>query len=388
MLNFTSEGVDSPYQEKQYDRDLLAKKAQIELLQNPNFLLLYVPGDGSKMKVVKPANDSYHRGRIMESSINEGSDRLSLPHYALSHLWGISEENPHLWHDIGDFVEDENGQPADIVSMRPEKRDTLLKLLEHHPDSYWWIDVLCARADTPLDIMGDIYKHCRTCYAMLDCESHIISDIQSLVTCEDRIPRTVDGFWHAARVWETFTRCAWWKRVWTWQEMMLPKQVLLIAETETHVWNTIDMDHLFPLRQKAFRPFTTTVPVEVREQWRSSPSYSRVNEINYCTHQRSDFQRLGPPSFIAINTLKRSSRRCMKPEDYVYGVLGVLQFKLPRGIEPNELWQLFVSQVDEALKDSGFAGVGPHAREFNLLAARDMADVFLALLENENDHIS
>lgn len=61
----------------------------------------------------------------------------------------------------------------------------------------------------------------------------------------------------------------------------------------------------------------------------------------------------------------------MKPEDYVYGVLGVLQFKLPRGIEPNELWQLFVSQVDEALKDSGFAGVGPHAREFNLLAARD-----------------
>lgn len=78
----------------------------------------------------------------------------------------------------------------------------------------------------------------------------------------------------------------------------------------------------------------------------------------------------------------------MKPEDYVYGVLGVLQFKLPRGIEPNELWQLFVSQVDEALKDSGFDGVGPHARGFNLLAARDMADVFLALLENENDHIS
>lgn len=194
------------------------------------------------MKIVKPANDPYHRKRILERSIIEEWGELSLPHYALSHLWGISEENRHLWHEIGDYVDDENGQPAAVVSMRPEKRETLLKLLEHHLDSYWWIDVLCARTDTPLDIMGDIYKLCRTCYALMDCDSRCITDVQPLVTCKDQRLKTVDEFWHAVDVWDTLAQCAWWKRVWTWQEMVLPKQVLLIAETETQVYNTIDIE--------------------------------------------------------------------------------------------------------------------------------------------------
>ncbi|CDS10429.1 hypothetical protein LRAMOSA03105 [Lichtheimia ramosa] len=295
------------------------------------------------MRLVKPANDSYLRERIIESSIKDGSDELSLPHYALSHLWGISEENPHLWHDIGDYVDDEHGQPAAAISMRPEKRDTLFKLLEYHRGSYWWIDVLCARTDTPLEIMGDIYKYCRTCYAMLDCNSLIIS-LQSLnIRGQFLITMTVNEFWRAVDILDTLARSAWWKRVWTWQEMILPRQVLLIAETEELIYNTVDVDLLGDFVVRIWRP----------------------KEIKHG------------------DGFKTSSRRCTKPEDYVYGVLGVFQFELPRGIKHNELWQLFISKVENASKHCQWIQVSPHAREFDLLTAQDMAHVFQALLGYE-----
>ncbi|CDS11011.1 hypothetical protein LRAMOSA03275 [Lichtheimia ramosa] len=382
MLDYTFEDYVSLIQEKQNGSNVLSNKAQIELLQNPNFLLLYVPDDGSRMKLVKPADDSYHQKHVMEKSlITRSSRKLSLPHYALSHLWGISEENRHLWHEIGDYVDDEKGQPAAVVSMRPEKRETLLKLLEGHPDSYWWIDVLCARTDTPLDIMGDIYKYSRTCYAMLDCDSQCISDMQSLITQgKDPSTLTVDEFWHAVDIWDKFAQCAWWKRVWTWQEMMLPKQILLIAETDTQVCNTIDMDRLYNFEEGIY-----WAPGDIRQahmQWESSTSYAPVMEIKSCLRQRSELQdQYSPHPITTIDYLTSSSRKCMKPEDYVYGVLGVFRFNLPRGIEPNKLWELFVSRV-EAIEVTSL--VSANAREFDLLTARDMADVYQALLKSHD----
>lgn len=121
----------------------------------------------------------------------------------------------------------------------------------------------------------------------------------------------------------------------------------------------------------------------VYEQWRDgSPSYPRIDEIRICLVQRGICQeKMGHP-VNAIGTFKTSSRRCMNPEDYVYGVLGVLQFKLPRGIEPNELWQLFVSQVEEVFKELRGVSFGRRAREFDLLTARNMADVYQVLFKN------
>lgn len=116
-------------------------------------------------------------------------------------------------------------------------------------------------------------------------------------------------------------------------------------------------------------------------QWKSSPSYSPIMEIQSCLHHRSQIQDQRIPRRIStIRYLTTSSRKCMKPEDYVYGVLGVFRFKLPRGIEPNKLWQLFVSRV-EAIEVASL--VNANAREFDLLTARDMADVYQALLGNE-----
>ncbi|CDH59390.1 predicted protein [Lichtheimia corymbifera JMRC:FSU:9682] len=213
----------------------------IRLLDHPNFLLLYVPDDGSKMRLVKPATDSYHRERIIQM-LDE--DKLCLlPHYALSHLWGTSKANQHLWEEIGDSVDDENGDPAEPVSMRPEKRNTMLTLLNDHPNSYWWIDVLCARSDTPLGIMGDIYACCYLCYAMVDCEPELLSRIKSMGrrmrsgSIDARLSIWTKDFHKEARrlVIDTFCQCRWWKRVWTWQETVLPVEVLFIPEALTEL---------------------------------------------------------------------------------------------------------------------------------------------------------
>lgn len=205
------------------------------LLQHADFLLLHVPDDGSKMKLIKPATDPYHGKRIKDWY----HEMSVLPHYALSHVWGVSHAEEHLWHDIGHYVDDEHGQPVAPVSMRPEKRETLLKLLYGMPGSYWWIDVLCARTDTPLDIMGDIYKHCMKCIAMIDCETESLQQIRLLIkeqqdTFQYQYEQyTADEFRKRTDALDAMTHCQWWKRVWTWQECVLPKQVSLMAETDT-----------------------------------------------------------------------------------------------------------------------------------------------------------
>lgn len=198
------------------------------LLVHPDFLLLYVPGDGTKMKLVKPSSDLYHRERIMQGTSTW---------YALSHLWGTSKTDPHLWSEIGRYVDDEHGQAAEPIPMRYEKRNTLLNLLQSHPDSYWWIDVLCARTDTPLDIMGTIYACCTLCFAMVDCDPRLIQHINSIRCMVEKAEpmseqcKNLENQLRSAI--HALTECAWWNRVWTWQEIVLPYHVTLMAETTT-----------------------------------------------------------------------------------------------------------------------------------------------------------
>lgn len=45
-------------------------------------------------------------------------------------------------------------------------------------------------------------------------------------------------------------------------------------------------------------------------------------------------------SYLMVS-LGDSPRRCMNPVDYVYGVLGIFQLKIPRMNDPNAVWRLF-----------------------------------------------
>lgn len=245
------------------------EKGLSALLADPYFLLLYVPENGAKMQIIRPATNAYHRKRMIKR-INEAKGIPSF-YYTLSHIWGLSKDNRHHWSDISEYVDDENGQPVKPVSMRPEKRDTLLSLLKDHPDSYWWIDVLCARTDTPLDIMGDIYSCCLECIAMIVGETTLIPQLHSLMVAvrkefptyynmsyDEVLDRKQDDkrLAHVTELLFTLMKSQWWKRVWTWQEMALPfGDVRLMAETGTHqsLSNTITVDDLLDYFHPNFR---------------------------------------------------------------------------------------------------------------------------------------
>ncbi|CDS06490.1 hypothetical protein LRAMOSA09018 [Lichtheimia ramosa] len=394
-----------------YEDDL---KGVPTLLDDPHFLLLYVPSKdekNTKMKLVKPATDLYHRQRIMQRVIPDDKT-TALPHYALSHLWKTSKFG-HQWDDIGHYVDDEDGNPVEPVSMRPEKRDTILALLESHPDSYWWIDVLCARTDTPLDIMGDIYACCSRCYAMIDCDASTIPQIRDYM---DRIPDqegywskrlkriqvndpqyqpTLDQYKQAVDVLDTFMECDWWKRVWTWQEMVLPREVVFLAETAAH---HVSGNHMLDMRlltrlennlqTESFRipgkPLKRTGSTRLMEMKRSREAGEAFRD------ERISLWTLNH----LFKAFERSSRQCMDPLDYVYGVLGVLQFNIPRMADPNQVWHCFFDELEHFItdvkrrsmidqRDELFAAIGINQdrKDFDLKSAQCMSDVYKGLLD-------
>lgn len=116
------------------------------------------------MRLVRPADNPIHHDAIIQKG-----------YHVLSHVWGNINDYPK-W-DVSTFITEVDGQPAKPVPMRPEKRNTLLALLKANP-GYWWIDVMCARVDTPLVIMGSIYRFCGTCHVMVDCPPDLIADLK------------------------------------------------------------------------------------------------------------------------------------------------------------------------------------------------------------------
>lgn len=55
----------------------------------------------------------------------------------------------------------------------------------------------------------------------------------------------------------------------------------------------------------------------------------------------------------------------MDPVDYVYGVLGMLQLKIPRMSDPNAVWQRLMSELEkyiEAMEDNQIEVNGVHCK--------------------------
>lgn len=219
------------------------------LYKNNDFILLHVASNSETMSIIRPCHSSYHRWKVKSKG-----------YYALSHLWGNAKDFPY-W-DVGTFITQDK-HPVDPIPMRPEKRETLLALLKQHPDTYWWIDVLCARTDTPLVIMGDIYKHAKACYAMLDCAPELITRIWKNANYFNALRETYERFISGMcdesknvhvmfdesqtfkmtairsiaekHSWVLDTLCSlfqssWFDRVWTLQEIALPAKTIMISE--------------------------------------------------------------------------------------------------------------------------------------------------------------
>ena len=99
-----------------------------------------------------------------------------------------------------------------------------------------------------------------------------------------------------------------------------------------------------------------------------------------------------------IGTLQGSTRRCMDPVDYVYGVLGMLQLKIPRMADRKKVWQRFLSEIDDYMDRMGIKnkdiheddgsitkiiGIGKYAHKIDLTTAECMGDVYGYILDIE-----
>ena len=71
-----------------------------------------------------------------------------------------------------------------------------------------------------------------------------------------------------------------------------------------------------------------------------------------------------------INSLQASTRCCMDPVDYVYGVLGMLQIKIPRMTDPKKVWQRFLSELDDYMDMAGFKNEDTQDAEGSKLKVR------------------
>ncbi|KAJ8652905.1 hypothetical protein O0I10_011439 [Lichtheimia ornata] len=383
-MTYVTEDDNDPYKinirledDEDSKRKRFFEKGLSTLLDDEHFLLLYVPENGDKMKVIRPANDAYHRKRIIKR-INEAKSIPSF-YYALSHLWGLSENNRYEWNDISEYVDDEQGQPMKPVSMRPEKRDALLTMLQDHPDSYWWIDVLCARTDTPLDIMGDIYACCLECIAMIDCQPSLIPKIYTHY--QQLHP---PSSYELIELLSTFFQSQWWQRVWTWQEMALPVgDVRLMAETDIHrlQTNTITLKELLEI-YRLLCEHRRVYSGSLRHELLHGMFHAR--DIDYA--RKSNVLRgatIESVQYVMLS-LRNSKRRCYDPCDYIYGVLGMLQIKIPRMSDPNAVWKEFLSKLDDLYAYESKKLVD-YAGKFDLREAESIGDVYQMCIFSPSD---
>lgn len=324
-----------------------------DTFSHPDFRLLYVP-----------PKDEHGKMMIITPSEHEPSYVPDRRFYALSHLWGTDPKD-NLW-EVSDFISDENGVTVEPIPMRKEKRKTLLKLLRDNP-GYWWIDILCCRTDTPPVIMRGVYGCCHTCFAMIDCPSKAIEYFSfvfpqldahqrdkiityyalkgwTLPPLPDRISIVREGCKHARAIW----KCLWVSRVWTMQELALPSSVILLSETcDMPFYISADS-----LKSLLFN-FACIFEAELSEMTGGVPESvlyleDQLSILRHTVHrfhdgfeETSKFHRFKNLDWI-LTQFAESGRSCYYTQDYVYGVLGILGWDIPRLDSMEDLWDRFL----------------------------------------------
>ena len=79
----------------------------------------------------------------------------------------------------------------------------------------------------------------------------------------------------------------------------------------------------------------------LREEWMREISETRAFNKNDAKKKNHAYR-----FYFLLLSLGESTRRCMDPADYVYGVLGMLNIKIPRMTDPEAVWQSFLSELD------------------------------------------
>jgi hypothetical protein len=308
---------------------------------NELFFLIHVDSN-DKMSLVKPFGNME-----MQKNIQRNGYRC------ISHVWGTADKTvDYVWKDHGII-----GITWD-VETREEKRERLTQIFRHHK-GYFWMDNFCidqskGPEDKPLEIMGDIYRKCKECICLLnticdipgfnsekevltnfakDVKEHLEASENSLRMSEDCNIRTLfDKYWNYLGI---MSECSWGNRVWTWQEAVLPPKLLFCTEQSgTYKYEPFDREflkELFPyklLEDGAGDIHKCDIITEKKQLTKCCGSLywmlislSRIAKTN----RKQDIWHY-------ISTLCESTRKCTEKEDYVYGIAGIINTDIPKGL--------------------------------------------------------
>ena len=308
---------------------------------------------------------------------------------ALSYVWG----DPGVTHAI--TVNDEEVQ----VTVNLEKALQYLRLETH--SLVYWVDALCINQHDVVEkthqvgLMGEIYKQCAHAYFWLggggdedgdDSETHD-EGAQNLhafldhFLCEkhiDELPGCSpdDGDQQAVAPWfcaiQKITDSAWWDRLWTVQEAILPDRATVVYGTWRVPWQTL---------------YTVTLNITMHERGRCCFKTARslpdavyatmfrfTGRVNGLASVKEDLLRLNyHPGLIEALRVYRE-REASDPRDLVFGILGLLARPSVRILKPDyslPLASVFQLCIEQALLDGKgdlepLAGAGAGSGKYGL----------------------
>jgi hypothetical protein len=217
-------------------------------------------------------------------------------------VWTIS----HIWDTGGETTIPLRGVSWKSTSFSSENRFNVMfeknrQIVEARGAEYVWIDAACIHQDKEeekneqVPLMGTIYSKSAGCVAF------------GTLSPEDRFIEIASTYDDGRKAWV----CDWFERVWTFQELQLPKVLLFVSGDHILTRDEIYLSILM------MSPYLTS-----RHQSPSSrpndPHLSIQDVINTLSPlSRSNTQR----------SLMQTSKRCCNSHhlnDKVYGILGVL----------------------------------------------------------------
>ncbi|KAJ3079277.1 hypothetical protein HDU99_000076 [Rhizoclosmatium hyalinum] len=408
---------EGPFFETQPPRNVNIEMLKT-LLKSPYFWL--VESDGNEnLKLVKPSTSAVLRDRV-----------VSTGYRCISHVWGDARG---FWstHGVKGF---DGGALPWKVKMQEGKRSRILSAL--NTPGFWWCDVFCQDQNSSIpeqfQIMGHIYSCCEETLALINVRSEAIqmfnANMSSLTpmlrylalrTREDLSESVVgthtqeiplvkrltgiaaslasDSDWkvllrtaayrHGAK--EDFTYgltaildSSWFKRVWTLQEAVLPRKVILMSERLSLGSNgvrspelEIDLTLIIKIAQALHLwtfPVIYSVDYEKATETKmneESNAYGSgyIDLLSRLTSHLKQIQRIALEIAliskmqvllkdrvlsanireVTLRSLAASTRTCTQHQDYFYGVMGLLEIDVELGLNPEGALKSFLTSLRE-----------------------------------------
>jgi hypothetical protein len=250
---------------------------------------------------------------------NVVDDIANKGYVAISHVWG--DQQMYTADELGI----NNGVDWEIPLSNPNKIRRLVDAMNYYEKEYCWFDVLCMPQDRQDEInleipfMGDYYGGADMTLVLSTVSYNTSDDFtrwhdivsSAMLTQRNLAPEEDEWIFGESRNLLDFHTDQWFTRVWTLQEAILSKKVILVGTNAIYINLTNVITKLSYLSSKnvlyasglfADSPFLLDMTVVSKEHRDGTLDLARVLSTN-------------------------AHRNCYKIHDRFYGVFGILDYR-------------------------------------------------------------